>query len=402
MLAVYAASRVLATTALLIARNFQGEAIESWFGGHPRPPYGVFVSRWWDGWWYEQIWAHGYPSTLPISDGSLALPAGVVDLNEWAFFPLYPMLVKAVTAVTGGTWVVVAPLVALVLGAAALLVVHRVVEVAAPRAVQARPGLPLATVAVVAFFPPAVVFQTAYTESLALLLVATSLLLIVRRRYAWAMLAVGLLGFSRAVALPMAAVVAVHLLLRWRASRASGPAREPWPRREAVLGVVLLGVSGLSGGIWPLIAGWVTGRATAYLDTQAAWRPARGLGLFAGWVRVEDFSPLGVAITVASVGLVVALLVLPAGRRLGPELWTWSATYVAYLAAVGDLISSQIRFLLLAFPLAAALVGLVTRPRWAARTWLAVLLVGLAVAQVAWVWTVWIQVMHETTFLRAP
>ncbi|GMA32735.1 hypothetical protein [Litorihabitans aurantiacus] len=396
MLGVYAASRVLVTGALLIARTHQGPSFEGWWPNpEGRPPYGVFVGRWWDAWWYERIWAGGYPDALPVRDG-------VVVINEWAFFPLYPGIVRAITTATGGTWIVVAPLVSLVIGAAALLVVHRLVTVAAPHAVAARPGLPLATVALVAFFPSAVVLQVAYTESLALLLVATTLLLVVRRRYCWAMLAVAALGFTRAVALPMAVVVAVHLLLRWREARAG---REAMTRREVVTGVGLLGVAGLSGGIWPLIAGAVTGQVDAYVLTQGAWRPDRGIGLFAGFTRVETFSPLGVGLTIGAVTLIVGLLVLGAlrgPRRIGLELWVWSAAYVLYLAAVGDLISSQLRFLLLAFPLAIVLVALVPRPAWAARAWTSLLLAGLAVAQVAWVWTVWMQVLREITFLKAP
>lgn len=397
VLGVYLASRVLVTGALLVARRHQGESFEGWWPEPAgQPPYGVFVGRWWDGWWYEQIWLTGYPDAIP-TDGD-----GVVVINEWAFFPLFPVLVKAITTATGGTWIVVAPLLSLVLGAIALLVVHRLIEVAVPAACAARPGLPLATVAVLAFFPSAVVLQVAYTESLALLLVATTLLLIVRRRYAWAMLAVAALGFTRAVALPMAVVVAVHLLLRWRDARAGG---DPFPRREAALGVGLLGVAGLSGGIWPLIAGWVTGRGDAYVATQGAWRPDRGVGLFNGWVRVETFSPLGVGLTVGAVALIALLLALALrspSRRLGVELWVWTAAYLFYLAAIGDLISSQLRFLLLAFPLAAALVTLVPPPAWAARAWTWLLVTGLAVGQVAWVWTVWMQVLKEVTFLKAP
>ncbi|WP_135848868.1 hypothetical protein [Serinibacter arcticus] len=399
VLTVYVLSRVLATGALLIARTHQGESFEGWWPEPAgRPPYGVFVGRWWDGWWYERIWAGGYPDALPVRDG-------VVVINEWAFFPLYPGIVKAITTATGGTWIVVAPLVSLALGAIALLVVHRLVVVAAPDAVAARPGLPLATVAVLAFFPSAVVLQVAYTESLALLLVATSLLLVVRRRYAWAMLAVAALGFTRAVALPMAVVVAVHLLVRWRDARVG---REPFARRERVLGVALLGVAGLSGGIWPLIAGAATGRVDAYVLTQGAWRPDRGVGVFAGWARVESFSPLGVGLTVVAVALVLGLLALAVfsrshpARRIGVELWVWCAAYILYLAAVGDLISSQLRFLLLAFPLAIVLVALVPRPGWAARAWTGLLVAGLAVGQVAWVWTVWMQVLKEVTFLKAP
>ncbi len=399
VLGVYALSRVLVTGALLIARTHQGESFEGWWPDPDgQPPYGVFVGRWWDGWWYERIWSGGYPDALPVRDGA-------VVINEWAFFPLYPGIVKAVTTATGGTWIVVAPLVSLVLGAIALLVVHRLVAVAAPDAVAARPGLPLATVAVLAFFPSAVVLQVAYTESLALLLVATSLLLLVRRRYAWTMLAVAALGFTRAVALPMAVVVAAHLLLRWRESRAG---REELAPRERVLGVALLGVAGLSGGIWPLIAGAATGRVDAYVLTQGAWRPDRGVGLFAGWTRVETFSPLGVGLTLVAVALVLGLLALAAfaaprsARRIGVELWVWCAAYVLYLAAVGDLISSQLRFLLLAFPLATVLVALVPRPGWAARAWTWLLVAGLAAGQVAWVWTVWMQVLKEVTFLNAP
>lgn len=398
VLAVYAASRVLTTTALVIARRHQEESFPGWWGD-PQPPYGVFVARWWDGWWYEQIWAGGYPATLPIADGSGEVPAGDVDINAWAFFPLYPMLVRAVTTVTGGTWLVAAPLVSLVCGAVAMLVIHRLIEVAAPLAVAACPGLPLLSVAVVSFWPAAVVFQTAYSEALALLLVATTLLLLVRRRYGLSMVAVLLLGLTRAVALPMVAVGLVHLWLRWRAHRRG---EDPLPRREAVLAAAFVLVAGLSGGLWPLIAGWRTGRWDAYLATQQAWRPMHGMALFEGWTRVQGFSGWGVALAAGAVVTVVGLLVSPAGRRLGPELRTWTAAYLLYLAAVGDLISSQLRFLLLAFPLAAALAGLVRRPPLAARLWLAVLLTGLATAQVAWVWTVWMQLLKEVTFLKAP
>ena len=392
VLGIYLVSRIVATTALLIARTHQGDSFDGWWPGE-QPPYGVFVARWWDGWWYEQVALHGYPSQLPLDE------LGTVDLNEWAFYPLYPGIVRGLMELTGGTWIVLAPLVSAVLGAAALLVIYRVVEVGAPRAVAARPGLPLATVAVVAFFPSAVVLQVAYTESLALLLVATSLLLLIQRRYEWAMLAVALLGFTRAIALPMAAVIAVHLALRWWNARAGA---EEFSRRDRLRGLLLLVVAGVSGVLWLGITAPGTGELNAYFQTQAAWRPGRGSGLFMGWLRLSTFSPIGVVLAVGAVVGIIALLLSPAGRRLGVELWTWTAVYVLFLATVGDVISSQLRFLLLAFPLAIALVGLIPRPRWAARTWTGVLIAGLAVGMVAWVWTVWMQVLLEITFLKAP
>ena len=115
---------------------------------------------------------------------------GLVQQNAWAFFPLYPLLVRGVMTVTGGSWAVVAPTVSLLAGAGAMLLVHRSVVRGAPRAVAARPGLPLATVLLVSVFPTSVVLQVGYTEALALLLVAAALLAVVSRRYGWACLAV--------------------------------------------------------------------------------------------------------------------------------------------------------------------------------------------------------------------
>ena len=129
VLGIYLVSRIVATTALLIARTHQGDSFDGWWPGE-QPPYGVFVARWWDGWWYEQVALHGYPSQLPLDE------LGAVDLNEWAFYPLYPGIVRGLMELTGGTWIVLAPLVSAVLGAAALLVIYRVVEVGAPRAVK--------------------------------------------------------------------------------------------------------------------------------------------------------------------------------------------------------------------------------------------------------------------------
>jgi Gpi18-like mannosyltransferase len=191
------------------------------------PSYFEFVSGQFDGDWYRKIaecepgcgfGGLGYPTDLPTdADGS-------VQQNAWAFFPAFPLLVRTVMNLTGGTWTVTAPLVATVVGALAMLVVHRLIVDAAPAAVTARPGLPLATVAVVCAFPTAPVLQTAYTESLALLLIAGSLWAIVRRWYLLAAVTVVALGFTRAVALAMAVVVVVHAAARWWTAR---QARDP-------------------------------------------------------------------------------------------------------------------------------------------------------------------------------
>ncbi|MBU4213680.1 MAG: hypothetical protein KJ792_03390 [Actinobacteria bacterium] len=390
VLAVYTASRMFSALVLLVVLGQQGSTPARWWGPG-RPSYAAFLADWWDGWWYRQIAEGGYPAQLPVrSDGLTAL-------NAWAFYPLYPRLVRVLQDLTGLGWHVVAPAVATIAGGAAMLAVHACIRAGAPRAVAARPGLPLATVAVLCVFPSSIVLGAAYTESLALGLAAGALLLLVRRHYLWALVPVVLLGFTRAVALPLAVVVLVHAIARWRRSRADGVPVRDWPALA-----VLLVVTVLSGVAWQVVVGLATGVPDAYLRTQEAWRRPRPMTPFGGWTRLEAFGGTAVVVTGLVVLAVLALLVSRSARRLGPELLTWSVAYLGYLIAVADLISSLFRFLLLAFPLAAALVGLVPAPVRRARWWLAGLLVVLAGLQIAWALEIWVYVPGEVGFLKAP
>lgn len=377
-LAVYAAARAFSAVVLLVVATRQ--VASGWTGASPG--YADYTGLMWDATWYRTIAEGGYPAQLPVGAD------GVVQQNAWAFFPLYPFLVRALMTLTGGSWAVVAPTVSLLAGAGAVLLVHRVVVRGAPRAVAARPGLPLATVLLVSVFPTSVVLQVGYTESLALLLVAASLLAVVTRRYGWACAAVLALGFTRAVALPMAVVVAVHALVRWREWRAAGER----PRGRDLAGIGAVGLAAVvSGFAWLAICGWVTGVPDAYLQTQEAWRGAATTAPFAGWSYVPAFW-FGAAwplVVLAAAVFVVACLVTPSAWRLGRELHAWSAAYLLYLAAAVEPGSSLARFLLLAFPLGAATAGLVTRPRAARWAWTGAVVVLMLVLQVVWVWHIW-------------
>lgn len=387
------------------------------------PSYFEFVASQFDGAWYQRIvecepgcgfLGLGYPDDLPVGRD------GAVQQNAWAFFPAFPLLVRTVMNLTGGTWTVTAPLVATVLGALAMLVIYRLVVDGARTAVIARPGLPLATVAVVCTFPTAPVLQTAYTESLALALIALSLWAIVRHWYPLAAVTVVALGFTRAVALPMAVVVVVHGAARWWTARRARGLSPSGPDEGALPGSVpsrdvpvrdwvqiggLFVVALASGLCWPWLTARVTGTPDAYLHTQEAWR-ATSAEPFAGWQVAQfwvgrlftglgiDLDPAAlrtatVLLVLAALALIVTLLAVPAGRRTGPELEAWSAGYLGYIAAVVEPGSSLARFLLLAFPMAAVSVGLVTRPVWARRAWLAALIVAMALLQAVWVYQIW-------------
>ncbi|WP_175008019.1 hypothetical protein [Cellulosimicrobium sp. TH-20] len=368
VLALYALARAVSAVVLLVAARSQEQNL--WTDA--APSYLAYVGRMWDASWYEQIYRSGYPDTLPVG------PDGAVQQNVWAFFPLFPALVRALDAVTGLGWEVLAPTLALVCGAGAVLVVHRLVATAGAAAVERRPGLPLATVLLVSVFPSSPVLQVAYTESLALLLVAGALLLLARRRYAWTTLVVVLLGFCRAVALPMAAVVLWHGFVRWR----RGDLRGADAARLGGLLVVALG----SGLVWPWLCDVVTGVHQAYFRTQEAWRGGAEVVPFVPWVDVSrwlagDAGPWLLALVLVASA---ALVLNPVAARLGPEMHAWSGAYLAYLVATVHPGTSLVRFLLLAFPLGAVTVG------WTrSRTWLAAVTVACVVGQVWWVWSLW-------------
>jgi hypothetical protein len=226
-------------------------------------------------------------------------------------------------------------------------------------------------------FPASPVLQIGYSESLALLLLSLTLWWLVERRYLLCGAAIVALSLSRPVVAPVAVVVLVHLVVRWRARR-----RDPFPVRQQVEVVGLGLLAAASTLLWPALVGVVTGVPDAFRLTQGAWRTSG---------RVQPFEQaLGIARLLWGddgpwyllVGALVlgCLLLSPWGRRLGPELRAWSVACPGFLLAATEPWTSTFRFLLLAFPLG-ALAAMAARWRW--------LIVALAVAglllQVPWV-----------------
>jgi len=135
VLTVYLLSRVVATGVIeLVALTAQNPA-----GVRDlHPGYGDLAVVW-DGQWYEQIAEQGYPDGLPLTD------TGRVDYNSWAFFPLFPAVVRLVM-VTGLPFVAAATVVNLLAAAGAVLLLRQLLAYRGPR-VPAAPGwlTPVAT-----------------------------------------------------------------------------------------------------------------------------------------------------------------------------------------------------------------------------------------------------------------
>lgn len=355
LLAVYLLTR--AWGAIFIARAATRQPPSIWTG--PRSDY-FDMAQLWDGQWYKIIAEQGYPATLPVDQ------LGTVQQNPWAFFPGFPVTVRAVMAVTGLPFSVAAVALNLVLGACAVFVVMRLLQ----KVVGRRAGWGGAVL--LSAFPAAPALQIAYSESLALLLLALASWWLLERRYGWSAAAVLALSLTRPVVAPFALVVLTHLVVRWRRRRI-----EPfdWPQRLAVIGLGLL--SAASSVLWPVLVGLRLGSADAYERTQAAWRSGGVIQPFHQAVGISQllWGDRGPIYLVAGGAALVALVLSPWGRRVGPELATWMLAYPLYLLAVTEPWTSTFRYLLLAFPLW-GVVAAVVRSRWA--------VVALALAGLWW------------------
>jgi len=339
--------------------------------------FGVLTN--WDANWYRSIAANGYPTALPLDAN------GVVQQNEWAFYPAYPMIVRAVLSLTGldfahGAWAV-----SLVFGAAAMVALFRLVR---PRMGRFGAG---AMVSCVMAYVTAPVLQVAYTEGLALLLVVVFIGAVSRRRLAAAVAVAVVLSLSRPIALPLGLVMATMVLRDWISSR-----HEPSRSRIPTGGLVATALVFATVGLWPLVAWVATGRRGAFFETQAAW-PVNHNGL-GGWLNdMVHLTPLGL-VGIAIV-LFVGLVGLRPGARLwGPELRVWAVLYPLYLILASRPSPSILRYLMLAiaplWPFPAVGVSYLRNVRWAAPAILAVvMLMGLA-SQYVWVTTVF-TVAHD-------
>jgi hypothetical protein len=327
-LAILAATRVVDVFVIAHAAHAQ-VAMDGSYGIHVERPKPADPGYWaaltnWDGQWYETIARHGYPRSLPAS--------GPVPQTAWAFFPLYPAVVRLVMILTPLGFAPAASLVSLIFAALGLVLLYRLA--------QERAGTFAAAITVLGLcvFPSAPILQAAYTEGLALFGIALMLWGLTRRRYGVVLAALLLLALTRPIVVAAAPVIALHGWRHWQSSTRR--------QRLAIGGLAVAAVALVL--LWPAIAGIVTGRADAYFATQRAWANELSLkSSYLGWFA-------GGADREAAIQAVLALLVLlltvavPAARAWPTEQRVWALVYGLYLALSLRPTSSIERYMLLA------------------------------------------------------
>lgn len=198
----------------------------------------------WDGAWYFDIATRGYYHD-PNGQSSIA------------FFPLYPLVVRAAAWPFGSSaeaFLLAGVVVSSAAFLGALVVVHRLaVHMTGSTEVGRRAALYLAV------FPFSFYFTRLYTESLFLLLTVSAVWLATQSRW----LPAGVAGALAAATRPNGIVIAVPLVLMACADR---PAAAVLIRRISQLATVAAGPVAYSGYVY-----WLTGDPLAWMRAQEHW-----------------------------------------------------------------------------------------------------------------------------------
>jgi hypothetical protein len=333
-LAIYLGTRLLGAAVLLLVARDQippetfvpGQVVPTFVD----PPTYLHLIANWDGQWYRLIVEHGYPRHLPVTDGA-------VQQNSWAFYPLFPGLVR-LAMLTGASFGLAASIVSTTCGAVVMCLLYRMLTPSCGRFAAALSVLALCT------YPAALALQAAYSESLAMLIVLVALWCLREQRYG-ALLATGLvLALTRPIVLPLALVTGVHWLARWRRRET-----DPFPRGEA-LRLAVVGVTiAASFLLWPAVVAVVTGRADAYFVTANAWYGQDVHGWPSWLVVLVGGGDVGLAAFIGLAVVVFGLLIARRTTRLwGLELRTWAWAYPVYLLGSTRPTSSIFRYAMLA------------------------------------------------------
>lgn len=280
----------------------------------------------WDGWWYASIATTGYHAA-PL----------VAHYHDFAFFPLWPALLAAGTAVLPVG--IAAALLANGLFVVAVLVAYRAFAPAFGR------ERTLGGLALLSFGPAAYVFSLGYSESLFLLLVALAFVPALRRlRPAIAFLA----SFTRLTG-PALSAMAI-----------AGPLAER--RRPTRDELVLLAAGPLAFLAWCAVIAWITGDPLGYLRGSPAWYAGSGLPTgvisFVAPLVVPEEAALRLAAAAALALPLAGTLVLLRERRWEMATYCVAALVPTLLFATW---SSMPRHALIALPAWIALAP--ERPR---------------------------------------
>lgn len=318
----------------------------------------------WDCAWYRTIVEHGY-DLAPVD---YLRPGGA----NWAFFPLYPLSVAALSKL--GLPVVVAGFIA----STSYITIAALV---------ARPLLqgPSRTYWLWAFAllagPFSMLFSTLYTESLFILLIVLALLALQRQRYLTAGIWAGLLSATRVTGVLMTIAILASAIVDHRRAGKSWRSLPVSLLRQPNL-VLAMFVAPLGLFLYMAYMYWLTGDGFAFMHIQRPWGREAGNPLLYAWGAVSVPMPWTPDAMLrftwgatAVIGLALSAVLVVTRRQAAGTF-----TALAILASLTTGVTSMIRFSAGLAPL--GMVATEGLSRWRALYWLsfpAAFALGLAI-----------------------
>lgn len=305
----------------------------------------------WDAGWYLRIVATGYEAST--------WPQEQFGATPHAFFPGYPLLIRAAVAVTGLEPATAGIAVSTLLFVLALCLVYEYA-----RDLGLARDTAIAATLLIACAPHSFVFSSIYTESTFLFLLVAAMLALRRRQYLWAGVAAALLSGVRPNG-----IVFVVFALAWTLRTAGWrPLLQPWTAPGPMLTIVLAPLG--------LIAYWWF----CYVTTGDAFAQATSIAHGWGWEFGWPWTNLGRHLRGSSTDrfwawgsiLYFAISLLLLRFRMYEEFAFCLACFLLYWVNV--LPQSLIRYALVLFPVFIALAHVTSKRPLA----LATLVAGLA------------------------
>ncbi|CAN5155702.1 glycosyltransferase family 39 protein [soil metagenome] len=289
----------------------------------------------WDGGWYLRIAEGGYADRLD--------PA-VEATGSLAFYPLYPLLIRAVSTVTG----LDGPTAGVLLSELAAAVAAAGLYLLATRLWDRRTGVAL--VALWSAQPLSIVLSMVYTEALFTALAVWALVALHRRQWLTTGLLAMFAGLTRSSGLGVAAAVATYACwLWWRGQERTG--RQILATALATAGPPL----------WWLWVGLRVDRLDGWFAVQDQIWGSRwdwggsvmslGAGMFTQQVRYGGEAVFVIAVTFALLIAAVLLLLEAVAQRVWWPLLVYAAVLLALTLGSAGYINSKPRFLVPIFPL---------------------------------------------------
>jgi hypothetical protein len=278
-----------------------------------------------DGGWYITLARNGYDKE----------PFNLDKEHNWAFFPLYPLLVRAVASWLGNYRLVAIALSNLCFFAA-LILLHKLVL-----ACGYDKGLANRTIFYVAAFPTSYFFSLPWTSSLFLLLAVGSFLAAKRNLWWLAGLCAGLASATRYNGIFLFPAL---LIFYWQTQR-------PFKLQANVLGL-LFAPLGLLGFMTYLYS--ITGNAFAFADAQAAWKVHWGFFLQPLVTFLISPFELSAGWNFRMLNFAAAVLALACGFAwLKRREWAWA--FYIFISVITPLsmvtLEGHTRYMVVVFPL---------------------------------------------------